>query len=68
MADEAVTPAGGRTERRGGGESDGPAWVRAVDADVAASARWIEDEGDGETAEVPRRPEESKPGAGQPPG
>ena len=61
MADEAVTPAGGRAERRrhiGGLVED---WVRAVDAGDDERARWIEDEG------PPRPPRSPQPrGEGEP--
>jgi hypothetical protein len=62
MADEAVTPAGERAERRrhvGGLVEE---WVRAVDAGDDARARWIEDE---EPVRPPRSP---RPRADREPG
>ena len=61
MADEAVTPAGERAERRRNVGGLVEEWVRAVDAGDVERARWIEDE------EPPRPPRAPRPRGGREP-
>jgi hypothetical protein len=61
MADEAVTPADERAQRRPDSGGLAREWVRAVDAGDDERARWIEDEELPRTSRPPRSRGEREP-------